>query len=452
MSKDATDAWGLLAGKVSIPAEMRTAEWLRVPQWLRERAFFMAGVHRAEILEEFRKEVGEIAAGRRGIEESRKRLEQYLDKTGYQPAPGQSGTIKDLRSAKRMLVSLRTNVALLQGWSQKERGMRPGALQSMPAWELVRVAAKKVPRDWQERFQRVGGKLSPGGRIIALKTSDLWRKLGTDFPDSIGVDYPPLAWGSGMQWRGVGFRETKELGLLEGWKPPVEQPVASPNEALQVKPAITDPLIKEAIADHLQGLAEWKDDVLVFTDPNGTRPYPDDKLAEVITAKLPDDVPNLQAEAVKEFAADAMANIKLKRGTDRVDDFVRFALRTEPLPPATPVHRGESYARRRDLETRLEELAEGAEVDLVADSWSLLEDVAARFARRQSLPYELVLTCRKHGSLRPIYRTIKKVHRKYWRQAEVLAVEGTRFRLVGEPSFERAGDVVRVYVEVEELP
>ncbi len=407
-----------------------------LPQWLRERCFYMAAVHRAEILEDFRAEVAAIASGERGMEESRKRLEGLLDARGYAPLPGQAGTIKDLRSMRRIHTSLRTNVTLLQGWGQKQRGLLPGALKAFPGWELVRFENRRHQRIWQERFVAAGGKLSAGGRMIAHKLSPVWRKLGTLFKDSIGTDYPPFAWGSGMGWRQVSAKEMQALGLMDGFtSPAVPHPLASPNESLEIKPEVTTPAIRQALSDRLQGLAEWRNDVLVFTDPNGSRIYPAAKLAQVVTAKLPDGLPNMQASAALAWADDALINVKLRPGTNVVDDFVRLALRTEPLAPARPVFRGEYYGRRSDLETRLANLMEGAAVEAVADSWTLLQGVAERFAASKGLPYELVLVCRDHGTLREIHPVIGKVIPKYARQAEVIALEGTRFRI--NPPFPR---------------
>ena len=460
MADGPTDAWRLFDPKVTVPSEMRTAQWSRAPQWIRERSFYMAGVMRAAILDAFRREVAGIAAGRTGEEAALKRLQQFLQQIGYEPEPGQEGTIKDLRTSRRILTTLRTNVSLLQAWGQKERGLQPGALRATPGWDLVRVLPKKVPRNWIRRFVQVGGKLV-NGRIIALKTDDVWRRLGSpeNFPDAIGVDYPPFAFGSGMQWRGVGFREMDELGFGDAIREQIARaeehprPVGSPNESLETRPDIEDRRIRDALSKHLGGLAEWQDDALVFTDPNGTRPYPAAKLAAVVTGKLPAGFPNLQADAAKSWAQDALANIKLRPGTDRTDDFVRLVQRTEPLAGDVPVWRGEYFARRQDLEDRLARLtsAGGEAVGMTADSWTLLEGVARGFAAAKGMAYELVLVSRNHGTLRPIYPTIGKVLPRYGKQAEIIALEGTRFRIVGEPIFNRTGGVTRIQVEVEEV-
>jgi hypothetical protein len=445
MTEALSEAARLLDAKVSVPSDMRTAEWSRLPQWQRERAFYMAGVARAEILEEFRSEAAAIAAGERGMEESRKRLEQFLDGVGYQADPDDVGTIRDLRSMRRIHIALRTNVQLLQGWAQKERGL--AALGAFPAWELVRFENRRIQREWKERWIRAGGKLI-NGRMIALKTDGIWFRLGHEESDSLGVDYPPFAWGSGMGWRAISRRECKALGLLDNEVLPPRQVVSSPNESLQAAPKIETPEIKTALSENLKGLAEWKSDVLVFTDPNGTRPYAAAQLAKVVTAELPEGFPQVQAAAVQRHV-----NAGLMLG-ELEDDFLRFAKRTEPLAASIPVYRGEANRSARAVRDRLNELLSdiGATVTAIAESWTLDAAAAFAFASGRGMKHRLILETRKHGSLREIWQTAEIVAPSSAGQKEVVALLGTRFRMVGRPSVVRGDGVVETRIFVEEVP
>ncbi len=343
MATPPTDASRLLAGKISVPSDMRTREWLLVPQWIRERSFFMAGVARAEILQEFRSEIEAVAAGRSGEIEALGRLQRFLDAAAYQPLPGQEGTIKDLRLPRRVLTSIRTNVSLLQGWAQKERGSRPGPMRAFPAFELKRVRARMVPRvDWDQVWLEQGGQLY-GGRRIALKTSDIWAAIGNAYPDSMGVDYPPLRWGSGLGWRDVPRKEAKALGIPLTADIPAERPVRSPNESLELSPKVSEPALREALEDRMQGLAEWQGEKFVFTDPNGTRPLTAEQLAAVWKRPLPSDFTDLpgggqmQRESFLDWVADSgqfhndPARGENKDGRlDWWEDFQRVLLRLEP--------------------------------------------------------------------------------------------------------------------------
>lgn len=440
--------------KESVPSEMRTAEWDMQAQWAREKAFYSAGVAEAEILDELRVNITQVVEGSTDESTARKNIQMYLDKIGYKPMPGQEGTIKDLRSIRRLQVMIRTNRALANGYAQKVRGMGKGAATLYPAWELIRILDRVAPREWEKRWEQMGSELAENGRMIALKTDLIWAEIGNkkNFSDALGVDYPPFAWGSGMSWQEVRHAEAKKMGLLDGWKPPTTSPpLNSPNESLQVTPKVASPSLRKALAERLQGLAEWKDNVLVFTDPNGTRKMSQKEAALVITAKLPDDMPNLQASAAKLWFMDASKNIKLKRGKNVLDDFTRLVRRIIPLKNGIPVYRGEYFASEMDLKNRLQELRAGHAVTNMGNSFSVIESVAVSFARGKT-PYELILVCKNHATLRPVFEIAKKVYPKYWKQGEVIALEGVQLRSVGEPvtMIDTKGRK-QIYLEVEEV-
>jgi hypothetical protein len=103
----------------------------------------------------------------------------------------------------------------MAGAGQKFRGEHADMLPSYPAWELVRVMPVMVPRDWPSRWTIAGGKFAIGGRMIALKGDPIWGELGSydNFPDALGVDYPPFAFNSGMGWKAVSTEECQRLGI-----------------------------------------------------------------------------------------------------------------------------------------------------------------------------------------------------------------------------------------------
>lgn len=341
----------LLDAKTLVPSDMRTAEWSRVDQWQRERAFYLAGVADAEIAQEARDIVRRASTGEAGEFELRKGWEEFLDGRGYRPLPGQEGTVKDLRSLQRFNVMLRTNVALTHEWARKENALRPGPLRAQPAWELVRIQPAKVPRDWPDRWAASGGPDPSrfGGRMLAPKLSLVWPALGDTarFPDALGVDYPPFAWGSGMGRKLVGAREAMDIGLMtreeiiaqveEG----VARPAHSPGEALQTRPRVEDADLREDLAEQLEGLARWDGDdgrTLVFTDPNGSRPATDDELAATWSQPLPErfrteDHPAglFQRDAVLVFAEDPERFVR-RTDTDAWDDLARAIERITPAP------------------------------------------------------------------------------------------------------------------------
>lgn len=476
MPQELSDARKLLDAKTSIPGELRTAEWRMLSQWLRERAFYMAGVAQAEILDEYRAEVQKIAQGDSSVEESRKRLEMFLTKVGYAPAPGQEGTIKDLRSVRRMQVSLRTNVDLLRGWGQKERGMRRGALTAFPAWELVRVAPRTVPRNWQLRWTRAGGPSNPDGRMIAMKDSDVWLELGST-EDGLGVDYPPFAWGSGMGWRPVGFREAKALGVIPaGWTPPPVPPVSSPNATLQTTPKISDRALRDELAARLKGLAEWRGDVLVFTDPNGSRPMSGEKLVEVWSRGMPpafESFPNkglMQQLALQRWSEnhgdftrelDPKTGMDIKPAPGRLDlfdDLLRLFKRLIPMPSHKPVFRGMAWKDEADFRRFLEDNRKTyiPQANKAADSWSVAESGARKY--RRSGPFSVMLVCEKHSAAKDISALIRSIKDKIRNpdpkhplvtDGEVVFANGAKFKVlrIERGTINQKGGEATVYVE-----
>lgn len=484
MPEDRSDARQLMDGKLSIPGELRTAEWAMLPQWLRERAFYMAGVHQAEILDAYRKEAAAIVQGDSTVEQSRKKLEQFLTGIGYQPEPGQEGTIKDLRTMRRMQVALRTNAELLQGWGQKERGMRRGAITAFPAWELIRMEPRTAPRiDWPQRFTRAGGELRDG-RMIAMKDSPVWMELGNGDADSMGVDHPPFAWGSGMGWRAIGFREAKKLGVIpDGWRPPAAEPVASPNATLEMKPRISDRALREELARRLKGMAEWRDDVLVFTDPNGSRPMSGEKIVQVWERGMPQQFwrkrpkigedeglvqrlsLQLWSEKHDRFSRktdpDTGADLEPPPGRlDLFDDLVRLFNRLEPMPGDKPVYRGMAWKSQGEMEDFLETVRKAKLYvplpNKPADSWS----VAASGARKYESggKFSVRLVAEKHHSAKDISILLRSIKDRLRNpdpkhplvtDGEVVFANGAKFKLlrIERGTINQKGGEATVYVQ-----
>ena len=110
-----------------------------------------------------------------------------------------------------------------------------------PAWELLRVYPREVPRgfrkgpkgvliaepdqDWPSRWVAAGGELVDG-RMIALKNDDVWQNLGDGvggYDDTLGNAFPPFAFNSGFDVQNVGRAECISLGLLD-----VDEPAKAP--------------------------------------------------------------------------------------------------------------------------------------------------------------------------------------------------------------------------------
>lgn len=333
-----------------MPTALRTAELDLLPLEIRERSFFMAGVEEAEILDAFLGKVEAIVAGEKSESEAMAELHDYLKARGYQPLPGQEGTIKDLRSIDRMQVALRTNVEAARSYGQWARQQE--ALAAFPATRYTRAREAMVPRDWPARWRAAIAEEGAAGAtdgaseadMVALANHPLW--TNSNF-NRFGSPWPPFDFMSGMMCVPVPRAEAEALGLLpaKGDESPeaihlrdmLEPRDRSFNETLEARPAVASQALRDALADRLQGFAEWDEDTLRFTDPNGTRPGTIEAIADIVTRPLPIDpatgrpFPSLQAAAVDELLENPEAFLRpdrRTRGRDRRADFARLAVRS----------------------------------------------------------------------------------------------------------------------------
>jgi len=351
------------AKKIPVPSEMLTAQWDGVRLEMRERAFFMAGVAQAEVLQVYHDVTGKFVRGEVSEQDARRALREELTRVGYLPKPGEEDSIKDLRSGRRMNVVLRTNASMANNKAAYDKQLK--AIKTYPAKRMVRLSLRREPRDWARKWRALDG--IPGVNapaMAALITSPVWAEQISRF----GAPYPPYDFGSGMGDEAVRRDEAQKLGLLSGATPQqpaggvrVEdgQAVVTPsfNEALQVKPEVTTPAIKEALSRDLTGLAEWKGDTLIFTDPNGTRPVASKDLARTIATENKADIPLLQAETLRSWAEEGPA--KMSPGSDALYHFRRLVRRVIPLQGDPALTMTQTFATEEDQDRVMNLLQEG---------------------------------------------------------------------------------------------
>jgi hypothetical protein len=241
-----TDALAAAQKRGALPTSLGTAELRELGADILARSVFTARGTNAIYISEMKKLIDRLAAGELGEGQVRTALWEVLDALGYDAEkggfpgeelePALKGTLQDLKSFRRRDLIVRTQLDLMQGAGQQERGMRPEYLAEFPAWELVRVANKAVPRDWQARWTIAGGRgqdVPATSRMIALKGDPVWGELGSydNFQDALGVDHPPFAFNSGMGWREVSAAEVARLGITG----PAGE---TPDEWLASRPAV----------------------------------------------------------------------------------------------------------------------------------------------------------------------------------------------------------------------
>lgn len=371
----------------------------------------MASVDKAETLQAFRKTIAAVTSGKMGAAEARQRMREWLAAAGYRAPVGLEGTVKDLSSTGRLKKSIDTNVAMAHGWAQREENL--GDVMH-PAQELYRAAAARVPRDWKARWEEAAAAVgwqgvARDGSLIALTTSPIWVALSR-----FGQPYPPFDFGSHMRVRLVELGKCMQIGLVSdprALREEMEAARRSLNEGVQVDARGWGKDIREELERALQGLAEFRDGALRMTDPNGTAPYPPEKLAEVITAPLPGGIPHLQLQALRDWMEDSKRfnGERPQVGLNEKEDMARLIARCESTPSTQTLERGMTKKSREEWEKLLEELRQKgyyqAQEGRLADSWSMSDRAAERYAGGSD--WQIKLICTRHKSakdLRPLYR------------------------------------------------
>lgn len=232
------DVLELAQGREVLPSALSSAEGRDVfLEAAKERAVFSARTTNAAYLQELNDRIERLMEGGfdNDLPQLRSELKEILRDLGYDPEtgfpgdeelgipPAAPGSLRDLSSNRRLDLILHTQENLLRGAAKETRGLE--RIEQFPAWELLRVESRKVPRgeggtmSWGRRWIEAGGPppvIDPEtGRtlLIARKDDPVWPALGdpTRFEDALGVSHPPFAFNSGYGWREVPLREWNRL-------------------------------------------------------------------------------------------------------------------------------------------------------------------------------------------------------------------------------------------------
>lgn len=214
------------------PTWMGTVEIRELKRAVKEHAVFSARTTNAVYLDELKQRIERYLANGYDGDQAKLRLElkDILTRMQYDPVtgfpgdeklgipPARAGSLQDLSSDRRINLILDTQLKLMAGKGQEQQGLSEAALDLFPAYELIRIEARRVPREWLKDWetaaenvdwQGVSKDAFKQGRMIALKTSPIWAAVGSSalFPDALDVSHPPFRFGSGMGWE-VKDRET----------------------------------------------------------------------------------------------------------------------------------------------------------------------------------------------------------------------------------------------------
>lgn len=247
-----------------------------LPAEIRDRSMFSAKVEDERLLVEMQERLQariELVkrAGRtmdRGvfIEEMR----DILKEGGYKRPEGiKSGSLRDLKSTRRLGLIFDMNVAQAEGYARWAADMTPEGLENEPCYELIRLEDRMEIRNWPRVWAAVGGKFYGGtgsnddypespGRMIAKKNDPIWNEISR-----FNSPWPPYDWGSGMGLRGVDRFESDELGATDPQETltPLSRPF---NEGLRMSVRTLPESARERIRSNFGDTVRFEDDEIIL--------------------------------------------------------------------------------------------------------------------------------------------------------------------------------------------
>ncbi len=240
---------------------MNSAEWSEVSAALRDRAFFSSRVESVRFLETCRTRIAKMLANKTnadGAITSRAQVVSDIMRAARESGIAQ-GTerLTDPGSLSRANVIIDTNAGMAAGYASAIQSNSYGARLAFPAQELVRIEERQVHRPWEKIWRSHGGKIYPGGRMIALKEDPIWSEISR-----FGTPYPPFDFNSGMGVDDVSYDEAVELGVIpsEDYQPPKESPLENFNASLEAE------LTMDRKSDAFHALREAFGDQIVQVD------------------------------------------------------------------------------------------------------------------------------------------------------------------------------------------
>ena len=195
-----------------------------------QRSIVSARMEHARYLAKIREVATELSAGRINAAKAREGLLNVLSQIGYDTT-ADDGHLSNPVSERRLNLILETQREMAAS-AALIAGQNAGTIDQYPAWNLTRLAGRRVPReDWPARWNAAGNSVGWDGAyrgvyhgsgadfgFVALKDSPIWQALGDGaggFKDTLGNPYPPFAFSSGMSWLQVDRETCERLGLIE---------------------------------------------------------------------------------------------------------------------------------------------------------------------------------------------------------------------------------------------
>lgn len=218
-----------------LPNSLTSAELMELDPLIRSRATFSAKVDSSRhltvldnitrmILDPEHNPDGTPRLPGQYMNEARARslLREHLAQLGYQPAPGDANTIKDLTSTRRIRIQLEIPVQFARNYGHAAQTNDPDILDAFPGQRLLPSYAAEPRADiyWRQRWQAAGLPGPFGTDYVALKSDPGWSRLSI-----FGYPYPPFSWGSKRETEDVERELCEEYGLIAPDQTPEPMPL-----------------------------------------------------------------------------------------------------------------------------------------------------------------------------------------------------------------------------------
>lgn len=243
-----------LRGKRVVPTRLRSAELARLPLAAREEAFFSSGVENARFLDSMKKMIDQELAMLEDAGGTMSKGRFVVEAKARLGALGQedSGQLTDIGSRRRLELIHDFQIENVFSKSRWKQNQNANLRDEFPCQELVRVSARRAPRDWTAIWQAAGGKLYQG-RMIAPVDDPIWTEISRfDKP------WPPFDYGSGMGVEKVSRAEAEALGVIA----PGED-VSAPADPVQERPVAS---VAELGPDGVEFLRRLYGDAVQISD------------------------------------------------------------------------------------------------------------------------------------------------------------------------------------------
>lgn len=208
-----------------LPNSLSAQELMDIDPLIRKRGVFSARVEDARhltvldnitqmILDPEHNPDGSAREPGQYMNEARARmlLRAHLEQLGYQPAEGEEGGIKDLRSEQRIRMQLDYPVSFARNFGHAKQMNDPAVLDEFPGQRLLPSYAEEPRGDqwWAARWKAAGLPGPFGSDFVALRSDPGWARLSI-----FGYPYPPFAWGSKREVEDVDRETCEAYGLIK---------------------------------------------------------------------------------------------------------------------------------------------------------------------------------------------------------------------------------------------